>query len=38
MRRAVAENEREFVTLEEVIEVYNKLHGTGFTIDSILNQ
>ncbi|MFB2876287.1 type II toxin-antitoxin system Phd/YefM family antitoxin [Floridanema aerugineum] len=36
MRRAMEEHE-EFVTLEEVIANYNKLHGTDFTIESILN-
>ncbi|WP_218616923.1 hypothetical protein [[Phormidium ambiguum] IAM M-71] len=36
MRRAMGENE-EFVTLEEVIANYNELHGTDFTIASILN-
>jgi prevent-host-death family protein len=36
MRRAMEEH-KEFVTLEEVIANYNKLHGTDFTIESILN-
>ncbi|MFB2838281.1 type II toxin-antitoxin system Phd/YefM family antitoxin [Floridanema evergladense] len=36
MRRTLAEHQ-EFVTLEEVIANYNKLHGTDFTIESILN-
>ena len=26
-----------FVTLEEVIEGYNELHGTDFTVESIVN-
>jgi len=36
IRRAMEEHE-EFVTLEEVIANYNELHGTDFTIESILN-
>jgi hypothetical protein len=26
-----------FVTLEEVMEGYNELHGTDFTVESIVN-
>ena len=29
--------ESEFVTMEEVVAHYNKLHGTDFTIESIIN-
>ncbi len=38
MRRALAEHDGEFVTLEEVISHYNELHGTRFTIESIINE
>ena len=37
LRQRMAENDGEFVTIEEVIEGYNKLHGTDFTIESIIN-
>ena len=37
MRRAVEEHDGEFVTLEETIQGYNKLHGTDFTPESIIN-
>lgn len=36
VRRAKAENP-EFVGLEEVVEGYNKRHGTDLTIESVLN-
>lgn len=38
MRRALAEHDGEFVTLEEVISHYNELHGTSFTIESTINE
>lgn len=34
---AIAESDSEFVTMEEVVAHYNKLHGTDFTIESIIN-
>ena len=34
---AISEDDGEFVTLEEVIEGYNELHGTDFTVESIVN-
>jgi predicted small metal-binding protein len=34
---AMAESNSEFVTMEEVVAHYNKLHGTDFTIESIIN-
>lgn len=37
LQRAMAENDGEFVTIEEVIEGYNKLHGTDFTIENIID-
>ena len=37
LRQRMAENDGEFVTIEEVIEGYNKLHGTDLTIESIIN-
>jgi prevent-host-death family protein len=37
MRRALAERDGEFVTLEEVIAHYNELRGTNFTLESIIN-
>ena len=37
LRQLMAENDGEFVTIEEVIEGYNKLHGTDLTIESIIN-
>ena len=37
MRRAVEEHDGEFVTLEDAIAKYNKLHGTDFTPESIIN-
>lgn len=33
---AEAENEESF-TIEEVIEGYNRVHGTNFTVENILN-
>lgn len=37
LRRAMEEHDGEFVTIEEVIEGYNNLHGTDFTIENIIN-
>lgn len=38
MRRAVEESENEeSSTPEEVIAAYNKIHGTDFTVENILN-
>ncbi len=37
MLRAIEEHDGEFVTIEEVIEGYNKLHGTNFNIENIIN-
>ncbi len=38
MRRAVEESENEeSYTPEEVIAAYNKIHGTDFTVENILN-
>ncbi|MGK7903052.1 MAG: type II toxin-antitoxin system Phd/YefM family antitoxin [Hormoscilla sp.] len=37
MRRAIAEHDGEFVTPETLIANYNKLHGTDFTMESIMN-
>ncbi|HEY9851667.1 MAG TPA: hypothetical protein V6D28_19505 [Leptolyngbyaceae cyanobacterium] len=37
MRRAMAEHDGEFATIEEVIEGYNKLHVTDLTIENIIN-
>ncbi len=37
MRRAVEEHDGEFVTFEDAIAKYNKLHGTDFTPESITN-
>ena len=38
MRRALEESENEeYSTPEEVIAAYNKIHGTNFTVENILN-
>ncbi|PSB01715.1 type II toxin-antitoxin system Phd/YefM family antitoxin [Merismopedia glauca] len=37
MHQSVAEHNGEFVALETVIEGYNRLHGTEFTIENIVN-
>lgn len=37
VRQRMAENDGEFVTIEEVIEGCNKLHGTDITIEKIIN-
>jgi len=37
VRRAIAEHDGEFVTPETLIANYNKLHGTDFTMESIMN-
>lgn len=37
VRQRMAENDGEFVTIEKVIEGYNKLHSTDLTIEKIIN-
>lgn len=38
MHHCVTQHDGEFVTLEAVIERYNHLHGTDFTIEKIVNE
>jgi prevent-host-death family protein len=33
----ISENDQEFFSPEEVIEAYNQLHGTEFTVENIVN-
>jgi prevent-host-death family protein len=33
----IEENDQEYFTPEEVIESYNQLHGTNFTVENIIN-
>lgn len=37
-QRAVEESDGESSTIEEVIAHYNEIHGTNFTIESILDE
>jgi antitoxin (DNA-binding transcriptional repressor) of toxin-antitoxin stability system len=37
MRHCVTQHNGEFVTLETVIDRYNQLHGTDFTVENIVN-
>lgn len=37
-QRAVAESDGESSTIEEVIAHYNEIHGTDFTVESILHE
>lgn len=37
-QRAVEESNGEFSTMEEVIARYNEIHGTNFTVESILHE
>jgi prevent-host-death family protein len=37
LQRAVVESDGETYSVEEVIAQYNEIHGTDFTVESVLN-